>query len=128
MFDTPKDVLKLWIESVNSRSLKNVLDLYDETAILLPTFSNKFFHDPEGIKSYFEKISSHKDLLVKLHDNTLTVQDLSNGLYALSGIYCWRFEVDGEVLNFEARFTFVINIKSSAPIIHHHSSQIPRML
>ncbi len=128
MFNSPKDILNLWIESINSRNLKNVLGFYDETAILLPTFSNKFFHNPKGIKSYFVKISSHKELLVKLHDNTLTVQDLSNGLYSLSGIYCWRFEVDGEVLNFEARFTFIMNIKKTSPIIHHHSSQIPRML
>jgi len=51
-----------------------------------------------------------------------------NDIWTMSGIYNWRFIVDGELLNFEARFSYLVDLSKSSPIIHHHSSQIPRML
>jgi hypothetical protein len=48
--------------------------------------------------------------------------------YCLCGIYCWRFAVDGEPLSFEARFSYFMDTARPRPILHHHSSQIPRML
>jgi len=32
------------------------------------------------------------------------------------------------LLNFEARFTYVVDLSKASPIMQHHSSQIPRML
>lgn len=49
-------------------------------------------------------------------------------LHTISGIYNWRFLVVGEALNFEARFDYLIDLKKTSPILHHHSSQIPRAL
>ena len=128
MFNSPKQIIEVWFNGVNSCNLPEVIKLYDQKAILLPTFSNKCLHTPEGIRNYFEKLATHKDLHVALHENTLSIQELSNELYSMCGIYCWRFEVEGEVLNFEARFTFTVKTTSSRPIIHHHSSQVPRIL
>ncbi len=128
MFDSPEDLLKLWIKEVNAHNLSGVIRLYDAHAILLPTFSNKFLNTVNGITDYFEKLSTHKDLEVKVHDNTLLIQSLAATIFSISGIYCWRFEVDGELLNFEARFTFLVDISHPSPIVHHHSSQVPRML
>ncbi len=128
MFDSPKQVLELWVNGINSRKLHDVVDLYDENAIILPTFSNKCLSNSDAIRGYFEKLSSFKDLNVVVHDNTLLVQRLSPELYSISGNYFWRFMVEREVLGFEARFTFTINIKHTKPIIHHHSSQIPETL
>jgi len=128
MFDRPNHVLELWIAGINSCNLHVVIGLYDKNAVLLPTFSNKCLSNLDAIRSYFEILSSHKELHVELHDKTLLVQRLSNELFSMSGIYCWRFEVEGEILGFEARFTFIINKEHPNPIIHHHSSQVPRML
>ena len=128
MFDGPKHVLGLWITGVNSCNLREVVGLYDRNAVLLPTFSDKCLSTLGGIRSYFERLSSHKDLRVALHYDTLLVQKLSSDLYSASGIYSWQFEVDREALSFEARFTFTINRTNPSPIIHHHSYQVPRML
>ena len=126
MFDGPDNVLNLWVDKTNSYELENMLEYYDKNAVLLPTFSNKICHGLNDIKSYFKKVFAHKKLLVTIHDKTLITQDLSNDVFSLSGIYLWQFEVNDEKLNFEARFTFLIDINRLRPILHHHSSQIPR--
>ena len=128
MFENPKQVLEAWLSEVNSGNLNDVLLLYNETAVLLPTFSDKCLATAEDIKAYFEKLGSHKNLNVQLHEKTLVVQDFSHNLYSMSGIYAWRFEVDGENLNFEARFTFIADLNRSRPVVHHHSSQVPQMI
>ncbi|GAB4368901.1 MAG: hypothetical protein Kow009_05600 [Spirochaetales bacterium] len=65
---------------------------------------------------------------VSLHEKSLTVQSLEHGMSILGGIYTWKFEVEGELLHFEARFTFVLDGSKAHPILHHHSSQVPRMV
>ena len=128
MFENPKQVLQAWLSGLNSGNLDEVLSLYSEDAVLLPTFSNKCLAGPEDIKDYFEKLGGHKNLNVQLHEKTLLVQNFSHNLYSMSGIYAWRFEVDDENLKFEARFTFIVDLKRSRPVVHHHSSQVPQMI
>ncbi|MGV0950122.1 MAG: nuclear transport factor 2 family protein [Azonexus sp.] len=124
----PEMVLKKWLQAVNTMRIENLLSLYNETAILIPTFSNRLLHSPDTLREYFERLSSRKSLSVTLRDRTLIVQSLHNDIVSMSGIYNWRFEVDGELLNFEARFSYILDLSKSSPIIHHHSSQIPRTL
>ncbi|WP_338414695.1 hypothetical protein [uncultured Sphaerotilus sp.] len=92
------------------------------------THANRLLNTPEKLRDYFEKLGSREELSIALHDKTLLVQDLPGRLCALGGIYNWRFMVDGELLNFEARFSYVVDLARPQPILHHHSSQIPRML
>jgi hypothetical protein len=41
----------------------------------------------------------------------------------------WMDRVNNaELLNFEARFNCLLDFARPAPILHHHSSQIPRMI
>ena len=124
----PEDVLKAWITAVNAGDIKNLLSLYDQRAILIPTFSNRLLNNPEKIRDYFEKLGSRQELSIALHEKTLGVQSIGEDVYALSGIYCWRFLLEDELLSFEARFSYLVDLKKSKPIIHHHSSQIPRMI
>ena len=124
----PKEVLEQWMNAVNHADIEKLLSLYDKSAILIPTFSNKILNTPDKHRDYFEKLGSREGLSIALHENTLHIKSLCNNIYTLSGIYNWRFEVDGEMLNFEARFTYFIDVSRDSPIIHHHSSQIPRML
>ena len=125
---TPRDVLEQWMQAVNDGDIEKLLSLYDSQAVLIPTFSNRLLNTPEKLREYFVKLSSREELCIALHERTLTVQELQNQVFALSGIYNWHFIVDGELLNFEARFSYVINISKPSPILHHHSSQIPRTL
>lgn len=128
MTKKPESVLKDWMLAVNTGDVEGLLALYDENAVLIPTFSNRLLNKPGKLREYFEKLGSREELSIALHEKTLTAQPMSNDVYCLSGIYCWRFAVDEELLSFEARFSYVFDLSLSKPIIHHHSSQIPRML
>jgi len=128
MFKTPKEFINNWMEKINSHKIDELLQLYNPEAVLIPTFSNKILSTPEKIKDYFYKISSHDEIHISLHEKTLLVHKIEESKFALYGIYCWNLSVDGELLSFEARFSYLIDISLKNPILHHHSSQIPRML
>ena len=127
-YSSPRRVLDVWTSGVNSGALDQVVELYDEGALLLPTFSNRSLSDSPRIKEYFEKLFRHEEVQVSLHEKTLVTQALSESIYSMSGIYRWEMEIDGEPLSIEARFSYVLDLESPTPIMHHHSSQVPRML
>lgn len=124
----PEDILKYWMKAVNDGDIEALVALYDKNAVLIPTFSNRIINTPEKLRQYFEKLGSREELSIALHEKTLIVQPLYDELYSMCGIYCWRFAVDSELLSFEARFSYILDLKLQSPIIHHHSSQIPRVL
>ncbi|NOU22087.1 MAG: DUF4440 domain-containing protein [Methyloglobulus sp.] len=128
MTKKPEDVLKDWMLAVNTGDVEGLLALYDENAVLIPTFSNRLLNTPEKLREYFERLGGREELSIALHEKTLIIQSMPNEVYFLSGIYCWRFAVEEELLSFEARFSYVVDLSLPRPIIHHHSSQIPRML
>ena len=121
-------ILRQWIDAVNRQDISALAALYDPAAVLIPTFSNRVLDTPEKIRDYFEKLGRREQLSIALHENTLMVQILPQELCILNGIYNWRFKVDGELLNFEARFSYLMDLSRPSPILHHHSSQIPRMV
>jgi hypothetical protein len=128
MFKTPRDIIENWMQAVNFGDVDGLVCLYDEQAVLIPAFSNRLLNTQEKLRDYFEKLGSRKGLSIDLHENTLQIQDMDNGVSVISGIYTWHFIVDGEPLTFEARFSYVVDLSKPNPILHHHSSQIPRML
>lgn len=128
MTRTPGDILRRWINCINEGDLNGALSLYNEKALLIPTFASRLLGRTEGIRDYFERLCAREELSIALHEKTVVTQPVAGPIHALSGIYCWRFAIDGEMLNFEARFSFVLDLSQPAPILHHHSSQIPRTL
>ncbi|MBG92538.1 MAG: DUF4440 domain-containing protein [Chloroflexi bacterium] len=124
----PRNFLDKWIQLVNNGDIENLLNLYDIEAILIPTFSNGILNTPEKLRGYFEELGNREDLSVSVNEKYLVVQELQNHIFALGGIYDWRFNVEGEVQNFEARFSYLIDLSKTSPILHHHSSQVPRKL
>lgn len=126
--ENPEAVLKAWMRAVNDGDLEALVSLYDAGAVMIPTFSNRLLSKPEGIRDYFGKLCSREELSIALHEKTLIVHPMNDALCSLFGIYCWRFAIDGELLSFEARFSYVVDLARPHPILHHHSSQIPRML
>lgn len=105
-----------------------MLGLYSDKAILMPTFSNRVLRTPAELADYFYRLCQNEGLRVELHERTLRHQDLVSGICVVSGIYCWRMLIDSEPLSFEARFSYTLDTLSDCPILHHHSSQIPRTL
>ena len=126
MCDKPKETLDQWVLMVNALEVDSVLALYDENAVLLPTFSDTLRTDKAGIRGYFEKLREENGVKVWLDEESVMEQALANGLHAISGIYHWRLGGDEGAVVIEARFTFVMNLKLSSPILHHHSSQLPQ--
>ena len=128
MFDSQRTVLEAWVSGINSGRFKQVQDLYHSDAVLLPTFSSRTIRSRDSMTQYFERLGSRKGLRVELHDRTVHSQEFGGRIGCLCGIYRWHFEIDGELLSFEARFTFTTNISIATPILHHHSSHVPRDL
>ena len=128
MIKSPRDVLEQWMQAINNGDVKRLLSLYDKQAVLIPTFSNRLLNTPDKLQEYFEKLERREELSIALHEKTLIIQNLPNEIFLLSGIYNWRFAIDGELFNFEARFSYILDLKKPNPIMHHHSSQIPRAL
>ena len=124
----PDQILREWMQAVNEGNANALMALYDERAVLIPTFSNRLLVKPEGIRDYFERLASREELSIALHEKTLGVTHFRDNVYGMQGIYCWRFAIDGELLSFEARFSYVVDLSLPAPILQHHSSQIPRAL
>lgn len=128
MIKTPEELLQRWMRCVNEGDASGLLALYNEKAVLIPTFSNRLLITPDGIGDYFTRLAAREDLSIALHEKTVRFQEIQGTVYAASGIYCWRFMVEEEMLSFEARFSYVFDLSLEAPILQHHSSQIPRML
>jgi hypothetical protein len=106
--------------------VENVIKLYDYKSTLLPTFGQNCLSTPQQIKEYFKHLSARKNMRVDLHAETLKKYDIGENKYILMGTYSFHFIVDDESLTFPSRFTFILDISRDNPILHHHSSQIPR--
>lgn len=121
-------VLQRWIDGLNEGHAEEVASLYADVATLLPTFSPRALRTSDERRSYFESLAARPGLWVSLHEKTLHNDSFEDGRHIFSGIYYFEFPVDGETLRFEARFTLVLDLSKTAPILHHHSSQVPRAL
>ena len=119
-------VLQTWIERVNAGDLEGVLEMYDDSATLLPTFSPQQATTKDAIRAYFENLASKSALRVQLHPETLNEYRAGEAFECVSGNYTFSYEAEGKIQSFASRFTFVINAIKDHPIIHHHSSQVPQ--
>ncbi|KUL21746.1 DUF4440 domain-containing protein [Chlorobium limicola] len=128
LFNNPEEVLFQWVSRVCCGNPSDIAALYDEHAVLIPTFSPHTVTTPEGIQNYFEQLATRDGLGVRLHNKAQRKQSMSETLHTLSGIYSFEFEVDQVLLSFPSRFSFVVDIQREKPILHHHSSQVPRNL
>jgi hypothetical protein len=117
-----------WSDLIRGRNLDEIIALYNESSILMPTFSPHTIRKPEGLKTYFSRLAEREELNVTLHDKTVVCQQISQHDFVVTGIYSWQFKVDDTLLSFPSRFTFVLDLSSPSPIMHHHSSQMPRTL
>lgn len=122
------EILREWMNGINTADIEKLVNLYDKQAVLIPTFSSRLLDTNEKIRDYFNKVGSKKDLIITLHEKTVNTQEIGNQLFCVSGIYKWCFSIDDEPLTFEARFSYIFDLKKSSPILNHHSSQIPRSL
>ena len=117
-----------WADCVNNSRINDLISLYYEGAVLMPTFSPHVVKKKEELKSYFTILSERDGLHVTIHDKALDCLQIEEKAYVVNGIYDFKFSVDDIFQTFPSRFTFVIDFGKKSPILHHHSSQIPRTL
>jgi hypothetical protein len=119
-------VLQTWMERVNAGDLEGVLEMYDDSATLLPTFSPQQATSKAAIRAYFENLASRSALRVQLQPETVKEYRAGEAIECISGNYTFSYEAEGKIHSFASRFTFVVNAIKDQPIIHHHSSLVPQ--
>jgi hypothetical protein len=122
------DFPAFWANCVVQGRIDDLIALYQQGAVLMPTFSAHAAKSKEELRAYFKLLSSRADLQVVVREKTLDCLQTGKQSYVVNGIYDIKFNVDDTLLTFPSRFTFVIDLGKEDPIMHHHSSQIPRTL
>ena len=123
----PKVVLNQWLAAVNALDLAGLSRLYHVDAVLVPTFSTQIRKTPERIQDYFQSLAECDRVVVLLDESTLTIQPIQGQAWCLSGHYTWDLVTCEESKYIKARFSYIIDLSSDQPILHHHSSELPQM-
>ena len=117
----PFEILNSWQQHLNEGNISSILKLYDISCVLIPTFSSEFLTDHEQIKEYFVKVIEVQKGKVEFHPNSISEQLVGKNMYLLSGKYFFHLMEKEKI---PARFSFLVNLLSENPILHHHSSRI----
>jgi len=116
----PFEILKSWQQYLNEKNLSGALKLYDTSCVLIPTFSSEILTDREQIKEYFVKVIEVQKGKVEFQSNSISEQQVGENMYLLSGKYFFHLMEKEKI---PARFSFLVNLLSENPILHHHSSR-----
>ncbi len=127
-FTSGLDVVAAWLAAVNGGRIDDILKLYGPKALLLPTFSPDFLSDHEALRAYFTQLAGRQNLKVEFSEETLSEQQMTSRFSVATGIYSFKFDINGVPNSFESRFTFVIDLHSASPIMHHHSAVLPDII
>lgn len=119
----PSVALSNWKDAVESRKLSAVMKLYDNDAVMIPTFAQSPLLKRSQIEEYFKVVLAndgvHVDIL-ESHPRILGDIAIDDGRYELS------YTQEGEQVSIPARFTFVYQLDGDKwMIIDHHASQMP---
>ena len=117
----PFEILNSWQQHLNDENISSILKLYDISCVLIPTFSSEILTDHEQIKKYFVKVIEVQKGKVEFQPNSIYEQQVGKNMYLLSGKYFFHLMEKEKI---PARFSFLVNLLSENPILHHHSSRI----
>ena len=117
-----------WVSLVNLGKIDELIALYDPSAILVPTFSPHIIRDRAELTNYFTMLFGKSDLIVVLYEKKIVCRRIGEHGCMINGIYDFKFDVDGMHQTFPSRYTFVTDSGSEHPILHHHSSRIPKAM
>lgn len=119
------DQLDNWIKYINAGEYDNLVSMYSTEALLFATFDGKPLDTPSLIQGYFKGFLAKEGSGVELDSSSVRHVALGDSSYSSTGLYTFFFKDDGQLIRHAARFTFIFDQDSSAPILHHHSSVIP---
>ena len=119
---SPENIIDLWAEYFNNGDLESILDMYHDSATLLPTFLPKI-STGEQIEGYFTGAIEGQASVEVDSDKTIK-KKLSENMYLMTGAYTFCLKKKGNT-KYLSWFTFLIDLSVDSPIRHHHSSQVP---
>lgn len=112
-----------WVKAVTGGSPDPVLKLYDDKAVLLPTFGPKPLVGHTQLREYFVKFTALPKLRAETKEPIIRIY---GDTAVNSGLYTFSYERDGKVVNVPARFSFTYRKDGEKwKIIDHHSSVVP---
>jgi len=116
--------LNAWTQAVASNRIDNVLQLYADDAVLVPTLSNEIHVTAAGRRRYFDFFLS-RDVLSCTVDQEVVRMEPTRGTVAIGGIYTFRFRTEkGGEEAVAARFLFTFEAFDGRWLITgHHSSR-----
>ena len=120
-----REIFQNWCDALKTENTDEVVKLYAEENLFLPTMSGDFKHGKLGDEEYFKHF-------LEIHPESSLVSDdvvYTDDMIVHVGFY--DFEVDEEDhvhrKNVHARFTFVYKKYDDGwKIVHHHSSLKPK--
>jgi hypothetical protein len=126
---------RLWMATVCSGSVRSVLGLYNQDAVLVPTYDTNILRGHVQLRAYFRRFMSKDNLCG--HIDGIVDQEVG-GARVQSGIYTFQWSEGAAEKSVRARFTFVLvpeTVRVRAGhvwasdtryrIATHHSSEMP---
>lgn len=131
--DTVKMVLGFfdkWNAALASGDPENVVNLYADNGVLVPTVSNSVRSTRDGLLDYFTNfLELEPQGAIDEHGVRLEAMDEAGraSVISNSGIYTFTFGANGKKV--QARYTWVYKLVGDEwKILSHHSSQMPTQL
>ena len=122
---TAKELYFSWINHVeNATTAEEIVSLYLDNSILIPTFSPDLCVNKQQKIDYFQNLLTKKN--IKITTEKLICQD-SSACLVCSGLYTFHYTDQNRRFSRSARFTFIFkkNQDTAWQILHHHSSELP---
>ncbi len=114
-----------WRAALASGDAQNVVQLYDEDAILFATLEPRPLTTQRERTRYFTKLTAKPKLTATVDQKNIQILDDEYAL--VSGLYTFRFEQDGKMVAVPARYSFVYEKEDGRwVILEHHSSKVPQ--
>ena len=117
-------MLNLWVKYFNENNALGILTLYDANASLIPTFSSDFSTSNKTIKGYFSKLFTKQLVSVTVEESKMDELNTTN-CQIIFGVYTFTYMDEGTLITVPSRYTFLLDLERSRPILHHHSSKLP---
>ena len=112
-------VVTAWMENINNHRLENILKMYDDDAVLLPTLSDEIRDTKTKIEDYFTHFLKRENLHVEMEN--CIIHEYGEVRLKM-GVYQFSWQENFEPQKVRARFTFAVK---NGKIIEHHSSLMP---
>lgn len=117
-----------WADALVHHRLDDLLDMYIEKAVLVPTFGTEILRGREALSGYFSALMEYPNLHVDIHEEIN--QNTHEGHRVVSGHYTFSWGTTPEdMTTVDARYTFAIeeSHNSEGWIINtQHSSEQPK--